>query len=104
MEAGKQRVLILGGGFGGVKAALELAGHKALEVSLISDQTNFRYYPALYKTATGGKKTASQIPLAEILAGKPVRIIHDSAKTLNRSKKLLKTVSDTSYDYDYLII
>src|SRR5260370_33785155 len=35
-------------------------------VTLISDQSNFLYSPTLYRTATGGKATASNIPLAEI--------------------------------------
>ena len=70
MAGQKTRVLILGGGFGGVKTALELADNDRFSVLLISDQTNFRYYPALFHAATGGSPLASSIPLKEIFAYK----------------------------------
>ncbi|OGL37616.1 hypothetical protein A3E49_02780 [Candidatus Saccharibacteria bacterium RIFCSPHIGHO2_12_FULL_49_19] len=101
---GKQKVLVLGGGFGGIKAALELAGRSKFEVTLISDQTNFRYYPMLYRTATGGSRAASQIPLREIFGDKEIKLVHDSAKTLDRAKKQVKGASDKSYTYDVLIV
>ncbi len=50
----KHKVLIVGGGFGGIKAALELADDDRFLVMLVSDQINFRYYPTLYHSATGG--------------------------------------------------
>lgn len=99
-----RRILILGGGFGGIKAALELAGKFKFEVTLISDQVDFRYYPMLYRSATGGSKVASTIPLREIFGEKPVEVIHGTAKTLDRSKKVVKDESGRSYDYDVLII
>src|SRR4051812_20248702 len=70
MDSIKRQVLILGGGFGGVKAALELANHPKYEVTLLSDSDHFRYYPALYRTATGASQLASDMPLGEIFAGK----------------------------------
>jgi NADH dehydrogenase FAD-containing subunit len=54
----KQKILIVGGGFSGIKAALELSkgDNSKFDITLVSDQANFRYYPALYRTATGGIK------------------------------------------------
>lgn len=100
----KRRVLILGGGFAGIKAALELAGTFKFEVTLLSDQTHFRYYPMLYRTATGGSQKASSIPLNEIFTGKDLAIVQDIAKTLERSKKLVKGESGKTYQYDILIV
>ena len=37
---------IVGGGFGGVKAALELAKNKSNKITLITDKPDFQYYPA----------------------------------------------------------
>lgn len=104
MARDKQKVLVIGGGFGGIKAALELADQKELAVTLLSDQDNFRYYPTLYHTATGGKTAASAIPLTEIFAGKTVKLVKDSAKTLDRKAKSLKGTSGKSYSYDILIV
>lgn len=100
----KWRVLILGGGFGGVSTALKLAEHEQFEITLVSDREDFRYYPALYHRAVGGKKAASSIPLAEIFNGKNVKLVKDTAKTLDRGKKTVTGTSRKKYDYDYLIV
>ena len=100
----KRKILILGGGFGGVKAALELANNPNFALTLVSDQPNFRYYPTLYRAATGGSTFASSIPLAEIFAGKSVEIVHDSVQKLDRSSKRVTGKSGKKYTYDELII
>ncbi len=102
--ADKRKILILGGGFGGIKAALELAGQPAFNVTLISDQENFRYYPMLYRTATGGSGVASEIPLAEIFAGKDLIVVKDSVLKLDRQAKHVKGASGKTYSYDILIV
>jgi NADH dehydrogenase FAD-containing subunit len=58
----KQRVLVVGGGFGGVKAALELCDDEHYKVTLLSEDNELRYYPTLYHTATGGSRANSSIP------------------------------------------
>jgi NADH dehydrogenase len=100
----KRQVLILGGGFGGVKAALELSQSPAYEVTILSDFENFRYYPTLYRAAMGGSKTISSFPLREVFKDKPVKLTHGSAKTIDRQKKIVKTNSGKSYHYDILIV
>ncbi len=100
----KQKVLILGGGFGGIKAALELADHPHYSVSLISNQPNFRYYPTLYHAATGGSSRASSIPLSEIFTGKDIKVFDDSAKKLNRDNQRVECTSGKKYSYDILIV
>ena len=102
--AEKEKILILGGGFGGVKVALELAGQPAFSVTLISDQDNFRYYPMLYRTATGGSRVASEIPLSEILAGKEIKLVKDSAVSLDKVAKKVKGSSGKAYSYDALVV
>ena len=104
MSAVKTRVLVLGAGFGGVKTALELANHSHFSVTLISDQPNFRYYPTLYMAATGGSTLASSIPLAEIFAGKDVKVVRDSAKKIDRGAKKVSCKSGKSYAYDTLVV
>jgi NADH:ubiquinone reductase (H+-translocating) len=104
MTSQKTKVLILGGGFGGIKTAIELSGSEAFSITLMSDQDNFRYYPALYHSATGGRLTASQIPLQEIFKSNSVKLVHDSAKTVDRAAKKVVAVSGKKYSYDHLII
>lgn len=102
MAEKKIKVVVLGGGFAGIKVALELSGDPQVRVSLISDQDNFRYYPTLYRTATGGNEIASNIPLVEIFKKKPVKIINDSIKTVDREAK--KVSGKESYSYDILVV
>ncbi len=99
-----KKVLVVGGGFGGVKAALELADDHRFEVTLLSDDSDLRYYPTLYHTATGGQRANSSIPLSKIFENKPVEIINGTAVTLDRQAKTLITKDGKKYGYDILII
>lgn len=100
----KERVLIVGGGFGGVKAALGVAGDDRFDVTLLSDQTNFRYYPTLYHTATGGRRANSTIPLAHLFADKPITLMQGTAATLDRKAKTITTVDNQVIEFDTLIL
>lgn len=76
-------ITIVGGGFGGVKTALELAKDDAVRVTLISDRTYFQFYPALFATATGHDYRQSWVPLTRIFAGhKNVKLVNDSIEKL----------------------
>jgi NADH dehydrogenase len=100
----KQDVVIVGGGFGGVKSALELAGHDMFRVTLVSSKPFFEYPPMLYHTATGGSKVVSSIPLGEIFEGKKIEIIIGTASKLDRAKKTIKLDNGTKLEYDILIL
>jgi NADH:ubiquinone reductase (H+-translocating) len=98
----KTKVLILGGGFGGIKTALELCDDSRFSVSLISDRSDFRYYPTLYRTAVGGSPFASSISLEEIFKGKKVKPIQDNIKQIDRAAKTV--TGKKAYDYDILVL
>lgn len=100
----KQKVLIVGGGFGGLKAALDMSRHDSLAVTLVADQPNFRYYPSLYRAAVGGKTEASSIPLKEIFSGRKVKIIYGQAEKLDRSNKVIQLQGGKQISYDILVI
>ncbi|HEX8762529.1 MAG TPA: FAD-dependent oxidoreductase [Candidatus Saccharimonadales bacterium] len=104
MTTAKTRVLVVGGGFGGIKAALELADAPHLEVTLLSDHDSFYYYPTLYHTATGGAEAQSKIPLARVFEGKNVTIAHGRAQHLDRKAKIIKTTDGTKFAYDILVL
>src|SRR5512146_2855564 len=100
----KEKVLIVGGGFAGVKAALELAGDERFKVTLLSDSPYLRYYPTLYHTATGGQRANSSIPLETIFQDKPITIEKGTATELDRQAKTIKTKDGQTYEYDTLIM
>lgn len=100
-----QQVLIVGGGFAGVSAARELADDQRFNVTLLSDDSDMRYYPTLYHTATGGERANSSIPLSQIFDNDPnVHFEKGIANTLDRKAKTIITQEGKSYSYDILIL
>jgi len=101
----KQHIVVVGGGFGGVKAALELAGHPdKFEITLVSERPDFWYYPTLYHTATGGSSSQSDIPLKELFHGKPVKLVIGKAEALDRAAKTVTLADKTVVPYDRLVL
>ena len=100
----KYKVVIVGGGFGGTKAALILAKNHKFDITLVHDHPDFRYYPTLYETATGGKKSVSSIPIVEIFAKLPINLIEDSIDDIDRKNHSIKTTSGKELHYDALIL
>jgi NADH dehydrogenase len=98
------RVTIVGGGFAGVKAAIELA-KRHVNVTLISDHADFQYYPALYGTATGRSHLQVWVPLGQIFAGfETVRVVIDRMVSLDSERKIITGESGTDYSYTTLIL
>lgn len=98
-----RNVTIVGGGFGGVKAALEIAKDKSNQVTLISDKDYFQYYPALFSTATGHSYRESWVPLQGIFESYGnVKLVNDTVTSIDTSAKLLKGTQ--SYHYETAIM
>ncbi len=93
------KVVIVGGGFGGVKAALELAKVSQVQVTLISNRDHFTYYPSLYAVATGGSKRQSFVPLSTIFQGTSVKLVIDTIEGYEPHRRLVRGVQgDYSFD------
>ena len=99
-----QKIVIVGGGFGGIKAALMLSKISSFEITLISDKPDFRYYPRLYHTATGGSSKESSILLTSLIEDRPIKLINSSVKSLDRIKKTIKTDKGELIHFDKLIL
>ena len=97
-------ITIVGGGFGGVKAALELAKDDDIKITLISANRNFVYYPSLYSTATGHDHKESWVPLEFIFRAHPnIKVVYDTISTINPDKKTL-VGKKLRYHYSKLIL
>ncbi|HZM63564.1 MAG TPA: FAD-dependent oxidoreductase [Candidatus Saccharimonadales bacterium] len=100
----KLRVVVVGGGFGGIKTALSLADDKRCSVTLVSDHSHFRYYPALYQAATGGKMAGSRIRLSNLMGESPVTFVRATIKKLDRDKKQIVANDGQTFPYDKLVL
>jgi NADH dehydrogenase len=100
-----EQVLIVGAGFAGVAAARELANDERFAVTVLTNDTDMRYYPTLYHTATGGERANSSIPLSRIFQGNAnVQVELGTAAMLDRKAKTLTTQEGKNYSYDTLIL
>lgn len=100
----KTKVLIVGGGFGGAKAALTLANRPEFEVTILTDDDSLRYYPTLYHSATGGARANSSIPYSTIFQETNINLAKGFAETIDRQARTITTKDNQVYPYDFLIL
>lgn len=101
----KQRIVVVGGGFGGIKTALELSKESdKFEVTIVSDRPDFWYFPTLYHTATGGTRLQSSIPIKHLLHNKDAKFIEGKLVGLDREAKTLSLEDKTTVPYDKLVL
>ena len=101
---GRHQVVILGGGFGGLAAALGLK-HANADVTLI-DRCNYHLFqPLLYQVATGALSPANIAePLRNILKKQPnTRVLLAEATDIDVEKREV-LLSDGAVPYDTLIV
>ncbi len=101
-----KKIIIAGGGFGGIQTALTLLSQKNLsaKITLISDKPHFEYHPMLFRVVTGKSPLAACIPLREIFKGKNIDVIEDTITAVDADKKALTGKSGSTYNYDFLVL
>ena len=96
--------VIVGGGFAGVKAALELSKRQTGKITLISEKPYFLYHAALYATATGSSPEETVIELEDIFAPyNDIEVIVDTISALDPERKTVVSKKHR-YTYDTLIL
>ena len=101
----KSKILIIGGGFGGIRSALKLSRTADYEVTLISNLSTFAYYPQFYHSATGGSRSESAIPLSDILGRTKVKLVKDVIVGISPDDHIVTSIDgQTTYSYDELIM
>jgi NADH dehydrogenase len=104
MKANKPKVIIIGGGFGGLSAAKKLK-NKPVDVILIDKTNHHLFQPLLYQVATAGLSPAYiAFPLRSIFRkSKNVQVILGEVKRIDRKEKKVY-LNGESYFYDFLIV
>lgn len=101
----KPKVVIIGGGFGGLQAAKKFA-NKAVEVTLIDRKNHHTFQPLLYQVATAVLSPGEiASPIRRILHRySNVNIILGEAIGFDLEKQVVKLHDDSEIPYDYLIV
>src|ERR1700683_4939181 len=102
--ASRHRVVIVGGGFGGLRGALGL-GRAPFEMPLVHRSNYHLFQPLLYQVATGTLSPANiASPLRNILKRrKNTQVLLAEATGIDASNRRL-ILSDGSIEYDTLVI
>jgi NADH dehydrogenase len=105
MEKGnKPRVVIVGGGFGGLRAAKEISKYP-VQVTLVDQRNHHTFQPLLYQVATAGLSPAEiAAPIRWILRRKHnVEVIMGEVTGFSYSPNLVR-LENLEIPFDYLIV
>lgn len=102
----RKRVLVLGGNFGGLTAALAVKHelHGDVDVRVVSASDRFLFNPSLIWLPFGKRKAEDiTFELADTFDEHDVDFVHGEATRLDLAAKRVETTKGT-FDYDYLVI
>jgi len=101
----RPRVVIVGGGFGGLNAAKGLA-HLAVDVTLVDRSNHNIFQPLLYQVALAVLSPADIAqPIRLILRHqKNVQVIMDEVVAIDVNARRVTMASGAQLDYDYLVL
>ena len=98
-----RRVVIVGGGAGGLIAANMLARERDVKVTLLNDTPYHYYLPQLLQIAFRGDDSQLRRPL-DSLVRSGVELLLERAARVNLAERSVETESGRPIPYDYLIL
>jgi NADH dehydrogenase len=103
MTANNAKILIIGGGFGGLFTALELVG--AGDITLVNDEDHFLFKPMLYEYLSGEVEAWHIAPDCKELLDEKVRFIRGTVTQIDLDAKAVHIAGRAEpLGYDVLII
>jgi NADH:ubiquinone reductase (non-electrogenic) len=99
----KKRIVIVGGGFGGLFTALDLAGSG--DVTLISDQDHFLFAPMLYEYLSGEVEEWHIAPRYKELLDEDVDLVQDKVANIDLERRSVAFETGREpLSYDVLVL
>ncbi|MEO6396664.1 MAG: FAD-dependent oxidoreductase, partial [Devosia sp.] len=104
-QARKQRIVVVGGGFGGLAAVQELAGADA-EITLIDQRNHHLFQPLLYQVATSALGPSEIAwPIRQLLKRRAdVTTLLDSVTGIDTEARTVALEGGMRVPFDYLIL
>ena len=96
------RIVILGGGFGGLFTALDLAGSG--EVTLVSEEDHFLFTPMLYEYLSGEVEAWHIAPRFDELLEQNVRFVQSKVAGIDLASQSVSLVNKETLGYDVLVL
>lgn len=107
MSETKPRIVVLGGGLGGVIAAYDLDEQlqNSAEITLVSDAPLFSFTPSNPWVAVGWREPAAiQVDLAKAMRRKKIGFVTQKALRVEPDKNSLSLADGSHMPYDFLVI
>ncbi len=101
MYSEKQKIVIVGGGFGGIELAKKLR-HQNVEITILDKHNYHTFQPLLYQVATGGLEADSiAFPIRKIFKGQTNLTfrVTEVEKVIPEENKLLTSIGEIKYDH-----
>ena len=98
----KAKILILGGGFGGLFTALEIAG--SADVTLITDADHFLFTPMLYEYLSGEVEAWHIAPRYDELLEENVSLVTSAVSSIDLTSQTVSLANQRTLNYDVLVL
>jgi len=98
----KAKIVILGGGFGGLFTALELAG--AADVTLVTDEDHFLFTPMLYEYVSGEVQAWHIAPRYDELVDENVHVVQSTVTAVDLKSQSVSLANQQTLNYDVLVL
>jgi NADH dehydrogenase len=98
----KPKIVILGGGFGGIFTALEIGG--AADVTLVNDADHFIFTPMLYEYLSGEVEAWHIAPKYNELLDENVHLVKSAATGVDLKSQTVTLANQQTLNYDVLVL
>jgi NADH dehydrogenase len=98
----KPKIVILGGGFGGIFTALEIGG--AADVTLVNDADHFVFTPMLYEYLSGEVEAWHIAPKYNELLDENVHLVKSAATGVDLKSQTVTLANQQTLNYDVLVL
>ncbi len=105
----RPKVVIVGSGFAGIEVAKTLLDRATpVDITIVTKQPIFEYYPALYKLVTGALPIEVSVPIKKIFPKHDIAIVEATYTGVDQTRQVISvdTASGEKSEiaYDYLVL